>query len=205
MKKLMIFIVVVCMGIVLCGTAHANLLLNPGFEDGETSPDHWWSWGEGGWDSWETNPGTAGGTSHTGDHYVRVGEWGEAEYRFWGQSYTGMSEGDVYDFSVWAKADPEAGFGDVVGVLRVEYKNSEWQVVRVDELEIMRGTGYDTWAQYTFRTGAVPTDIIEVAFELKSEGHCIMNFDDAEVTLVPEPATMAILGLGGLLLRSRKR
>ena len=202
MKKLTMF-VVVCLGIVLCGTAQANLLLNPGFE--EPSPANWFSWGEGGWDSWETNPGTCGGTSHTGEHYVRVGEWGDEEYRFWAQAYTGMTAGEVYTFSTWAKADPEAGFGNVIGSFKVEYKDANWQVLRTDEHIMMEGEGYDTWEQYSFTTGPVPDDTVEIVFALQSTGHCIMNFDDAEVTLVPEPATILILALGGLLLRSRKR
>jgi len=57
-----------------------------------------------------------------------------------------------------------------------------------------------------FRDAITSTGYIEIIFALNTGGGAPpeMYFDNAQLTGVPEPATMVLLGLGGLLLRRRK-
>ncbi len=72
----------------------------------------------------------------------------------------------------------------------------------------------DTWTEYTVQVTASGTGEVDVQAYLNN-GACQYDlsggrgptamFDDVTVTLVPEPATLALLSLGCLFLRRRRR
>jgi hypothetical protein len=96
----------------LVGFAQAELLLNPGFEDGLV---HWKAWGEGfgsGADGyfWTNNYHVdvrEDGTAHTGDTYIEAGLVDDHDGWWWGAVWImqehAVTEGQTYQVSAWVR------------------------------------------------------------------------------------------------------
>src|SRR5665811_1811206 len=136
-------------GLALVGFAQAELLLNPGFEDGLAN---WKVWGEGfgseiGGYFWTNNFHAhvkEDGTAHGGDTYVEAGLANDHEGWWWGAVWVmqehAVTEGQTYQVSAWVRDGDAEGTPSLIpeGV-RISL---EWR-------DAAPGPGTDTCLLYT--------------------------------------------------------
>jgi hypothetical protein len=177
-------------------SSYANLLSNGGFENGTgETPDNWWKWSNNwGWAGWNS------GGAHSGDKYVYVGGYENGQFAYFGQSLYEVSPLAVYEYSVWAKTED---WGSPTGSLFVEFKDTNNESLRVDTLELFNGSKSNTWTQYTLTTGPTPEGTTSINFVLCGGVSGTAQFDDAEATIIPEPASIILLSGLALFLKRK--
>jgi hypothetical protein len=218
MTKLMMYVVMfLCLGIVLCGTAQANLLVNGDFEQGEfgqldgtTVVPGWtyWQKEKSGW--------------HCGDGIYRYGDKSVAIW--WDdlgmyQDVFGITVGQTYKYELSVinpSIEPLKGWDLVV---KAEWTNDIWATVGSSEIGRFLGTksttdlgdGIDTWKLIS-GTAVAPEGAThgKIFLQLVHTGDWgytggKVYLDNANVVLVPEPATMMLLGLGSLIFIKRRK
>ena len=205
-KLLMSSMVLVCAAV----PASANLIVDGGFElDLLTGPDEWLDYfaGDtmGAWDVTAKDvmlfgvgngDGAWSGPALEGNEIANLGSgYGEGRIE---QAFA-TTPGELYDVSFWAKE--YEGTNTPTGIVYVRVYNGSG-----DDLNVT--TTYDlTWTQYSHTfTASEATSILEFTNGSYSgpDAPDGVSLDAVSVVLVPEPATLCLLGLGGLLLR-RKR
>ena len=197
MKKVLMLLALLA----VTGIAGADLLTNGDFEDGDTGQlgsvaiPGWNSWGGSGW------------------HHDDVGAVIDTKaMKLWWDD-AGMyqdfaaSPGVTYDFSVqcmnWT-GDP----GTWNGLIKAEFYDGVGGQLLAQDLERFYPASepVDTWVEIgdsiVAPAGTVTGRIVLMAVDWYDGVGGATHFDNASV--VPEPASMALLGLGGLLLRRRR-
>jgi hypothetical protein len=199
---------------VLAQNLPANLLVNGDFEQGDCAwlGDNpaipgWTYWGTNGW--------------HHSDAGYKFDEkgilvWWDDVGMF--QDVLNVTVGREYEFSIYAitkSTDKLRGWDFVVNA---EWMSAEW--AKIGEAEIGRfvgaksesnpGDGTDTWklisGTYTAPEGAVHGRLFLHLVQAGDWGYTggSVCFDNASVEMIPEPATLALLGTGVLVLRRKK-
>ena len=216
MKKLIVCLIVLAFA---AAPASANMVVDGGFEFGDT--------GEGGYDiypngtvkgAWTFKGNAASGTVLTYDsvdqtvygmHFPEgneacvVSENGYAGYIY--QSISGFTIGQTYVISLAGMTFFTSNtLGGDVEVYNPATSSNDltWN------FDTVYG-GYDTSTDEEFLYSATQfvasgTDLTLYIHSSQLHGGQFVIVDDVSITEVPEPATMCLLGLGGLLLR-RKR
>lgn len=183
-----------------------NLFVNPGFEDPITSDGPPFV---GFWEGFSGNPAAIAANSstspRTGAQHLSLSITA-ADNTFTGvfQDVTGLVPGQAVDFSVWHK---RVGSLNLDAEVRIEWRNS------VSNTEISRTPN-------SVPTAAITTDytlfslpsVVPAGVDTARAVYAIQTFsggpdntgtvfiDDASFTAVPEPATLAMLGVAGLAL-----
>ena len=200
----------------LASVASANLLVNGDFEAG-TSDDNgfdgsgWthWSWGNG-WSNREVkyNDETNGFQGGNGTWLLNVGDtsWGGG-----GGAYQVLAatEGTTFQLTVESGADKwwlPTGYMSLIWLDSTDTEIGNDSRTTVDPANY--GGVYDAehpMESYTL-VGTAPAGTASVKVEFSAnniEGGSV-TFDNAVLEVVPEPATLVLLGLGGFLFRSRR-
>lgn len=204
MKKLLVAIVMVS----LAGLASANLLLNPGFESGSgNDATSWWRYENAGRESWANRSGSYG-----------MAWWSWSDwYGGFGQDVSvSLGVGQVVQFTIWGNA--ETGFvgkaGSEEAWLKLEFWSGSTKSYEVQQSIYSALVGsYNTWNQYTLTVTNTQSGITMVK-PVVGFGNVVgynsgaVKWDDASLQVIPEPAAVGLVGLGGLViafLRRRQR
>lgn len=185
---------------------HANLLTNPGFEDPVTSDGapfvgFWEAFSGGGSASFNSTVAPLSGLQHLELQINATANTFAGVF----QDVPALSAGQELIWSGWARdVGTDAGGSEI----RIEWRDSvnNVEISRTANLVPTLSGQYTQWSLVdTVPAGA---DLARVVYAIQSFGagpNQNIYLDDTSVTVVPEPTSLALLGLGGLAMLLRRR
>jgi hypothetical protein len=168
-----------------------NLLTNPGFESGNT-----------GWTVWWPSPGASAITAHSGVNSLQTygpwnGNW-DASGAYQGVSITSGAEYDFSGYLMNLSTDPLTG--NSFGLLQLQFRDSGGNtILTVDGPHMTAATPTDAWQFMDFTAVAPANAVTAWAYAMHVNSAYESGsafFDDLSLTLVPEPSSLGLLGLG---------
>jgi hypothetical protein len=199
MKKL----VMMCLVVSLVSVASAELVQNHDFSGVDETP--WAHMGYAGW---------GGSWVDLTEDYFRTGGWGDgisySNSALWQDTGAFFQPNTVYTL--------EVEWRDGVGSAAGTFDNIQLVLIQIDGAELWTdaatslsgpNVGGLTWQTSTLVLDtAVTTSVVGDRIGVGARNMDLVGgawMDINSVSLVPEPATMALLGLGGLMLRKRRK
>lgn len=189
-----------CVAVLFCAAAHGVLLpvANGGFESGTTD--------------WTLNLLGAGSTMVSSADSPLSGRFsGKFETNWQGgggvkaeimQTVTGLTGGTAYDFDLWVKG--KMGPGGVAWAEIKWFNASNIQIGGTGLINLFAGLSSSTYQQkggtYTTPAGTASG---QVSIRLEGGALAAYNILYVDDVCIPEPTSLALLGLGGLFLRRR--
>ena len=185
----------------------SHAVVNPGFEDPITfdGPPF-----VGFWEGFNGGGATAGNSSlmaRTGSQSLRL-SIGNTINTFAGafQDLSGLASGTEYVFGGWHATSSNPL--DVGVELRIEWRNAGGEVSRTPNMTPIPGAAFAPFSL----TATVPVgaDVARIVYAIQSfstapSGNGVVFVDDISFTVVPEPGTVILFGLGGLALVAMRR
>ena len=155
------------------GMVEANLLLNPSFELGSSSPSNWNMWGDGTF-TWQT------GGARTGSKCMSLGDESGSDFALMYQRASG-SAGNSYEVRAWAKRSS----GSNSGTVKLEFHDSGAGEIEQHHLNFAPEAD---WTEYTITKTAPAGTGLVTATIVGGDGGMVL-FDDISLMQVetPEP------------------
>jgi len=155
------------------GMVEANLLFNPSFESGSSSPSNWNMWGDGTF-TWQT------GGARTGSKCMSLGDESGPDFALMYQRASG-SAGNSYEVRGWAKHSS----GSSTGTVKLEFHDSGAGEIEQHHLNFAPEAD---WAEYTITKTAPAGTGLVTATIVGGDGGMVL-FDDISLMQVetPEP------------------
>lgn len=201
MKKIVGIAVVMAVAL----SASANLLLNPGFENGSgNDATSWWRYENTGRENWANRSGSYG-----------MAWWSWADwYGGFGQDVSvSLAPGQVVQFSIWGNA--ETGFVAKVGHKEAWIKMEFWSggtlsYATSNNIYDQLVGNYNNWTLYTVTHTNTASGITMVKpivgfGNVVGYGTAAVRWDDASLTVIPEPAAVGLVGIGALVVGALRR
>jgi hypothetical protein len=169
--------------------AQGTLLSNGNFNTGDLTS--WWSWTA---DAANSGFPIATDTSFSSD--------GSPYLHLWNHGATGgdpavgqsvdMAGGLQYSVSLTYRGNNWGGSG-----VAITYYDASWANIGFEWATAYTGNGTDTgWQAFTTPTWTTPANAAHVDVKLTGWTWSDSYFDNVSVTVVPEPSSMALVGLG---------
>jgi hypothetical protein len=177
-----------------------NLLTNGNFNTGDFTG--WWTWTD-------TSSGATNAVldniafSYDGTPYAYEMSRNGSSDSLIGQDVSGVPVGSLYQVSLEYRANNWGGAG--VGI---HYLDSSWNQLGYEWVGLYTGNGTDTdWMSFTSPEWTVPANTAYVEVRLDAWGWSDTYYDNVSLTeiSVPEPATLALLSAGVILLVLQQR
>lgn len=199
MKKLYLIGLALIAAMVIPSTVQAVPLTNPGFDADTNMPPTGWSVA-GSYGGEVQSPAWARSSANVLKYWSSAGE----TYTFQDFSVVGNTP---YIANIWAYAATGDVPENLEGYLKIEFPGYG----TVGESAHFDGSTLDTWTQLTATAtapSAATTGRIVIVFgDLGDPNSGAIGFDDADVTAIPEPASLLLLGSGlvGLFSIARRK
>lgn len=176
----------------------SNLLLNPSFDLGSgTSAANWTKFGAANRETW---------AAQTGSHGMSLQWWVGANGGFYQDIFVSYTPGDLYTFSAWYQ-DDAASVTTSTYLAKIEWFDISNIMLTSDVLGLSPLLN-NTWQELSVSSVApVSAHYARVVVQgLGMVSGETLKIDNASFYLVPEPSSIALLGLGlGALLIFRRR
>lgn len=212
------FSIVVCALGSIAGTAHANLILDGGFESaglllGAGNSFREFPLADAGWSANQTDGEVMTGSAHSGDYYADLLQnsggnpdtlWDETSFTFGHYdrivTFANVQPNSNYELSFWHAGGSRFGYTAADTLVQIQSMNSGMAIT-----DRSTTPGLFDWQLKTIRfTTDASTTRLAMSFSSIGPNNSSVLLDD--VSLVPEPTTLAALGIGlGALARKRRR
>jgi hypothetical protein len=182
MKKWQGLVFMIYAVMLLPAVTQANMLKNPGFEEGQYADDQsmpsYWECersGDESWHCWKND-----GQQHSGTKHIAVGGMDKSTWGYYKQNISDIKPGQAYIFTAWVATEGWQPPSSPAAYLRVEFKDSKGTILRTDKLAVVTGEN-TTWTYKTLITGVAPPGTTNADFMCYAQGKGTVWIDDVSV------------------------
>lgn len=183
-----------------CVSLQAGMLVNGDFNTGDFSG--WWLWAaDEANQNGQIEPGS--GYAHNGSPNARLWSASSTWAMTLGQEFA-IAGDTAYSLSMLYSARWTDSWGSAG--ISIDYYDAGWTWLGYEWISLYNQqpgpNAEGEWLSYIGNFTAV-AGTANASLKIKAADWTTVYFDDVDVSIIPEPATLLLLGLGGLALRRR--